>query len=967
MAGSITFGSTDSRYMKLRAVVSALATLANDSTDVTPVATDDFPRLEERFWEGVGEFADRVNEEFGGFTPFGTAAYKDIPASGDATTSQVVYGTDSRLTNARTPTAHTHTTAALTDLTAIGSALATAVDAASARTTLGLGTLATQNGTFSGTSSGTNTGDQTITLTGDVTGSGTGSFAATLANVVTGATKGSTAAKTVSVTFNAKGLVTAASEQDIAINGSQVTAGNIAVARIATALTTPGPIGSTTPSTGAFTTLSATGQITSTLATGTAPFSVASTTVVANLNVSALNGKTFDAPGPIGSTTASTGAFTTFSASGVVQFSANGALSAPAVSFTGTPITGGTATTTKPLVLIETAGATSTGWSTAGTMLGINSPSGFVGRAIDYLLNGVTQFRVNYDGQVFSSTLNLSSVATLLWSGRGNITSPAAGQIQLGLADAAAPVAQTLSVQSVVAGTSNTAGANWTLKGSASSGSGAGGNIVWQVTPAGSSGTAQNAFVTGLSLEPSGTGGSAVRIGSGTTSPLLFNFSGVTTSTAVAAATSLAFYHSGNGVNEYGFAFTGANRSGTSGAVSEINASRAFVPTSGSGVYNQLQIAPTINQTGGANGITRGIYINPTLTAAADFRALEIAAGKTIFATSGALSEPAVSFTGTPIAGGTTTTTKPLVLIEPMGTTSTGWDLNGAMFGINMASGFSSGYAIDVQKNGVRIFSVFNSGSITTSGNVSASGAVSAGATANISWSTRGILSSPAAGQIQLGAADAASPVAQTLSVQSVVAGTSNTAGANWTLKGSAGTGTGAGGNIIFQVAPAGSSGSSQNAYSTALTINGNTLLATFGGQLTTGGAIQIPAASAFYWATRSVIKSPSDSVITLLNNAETSFDRLQFGGTTSSFGAIARNGAGLKIVLASSSSTLSDLTCSTLTTQGYTVATLPAAGTAGRRAHVTDALAPAFLAAVVGGGAVTCPVFDDGSAWVVG
>lgn len=54
--------------------------------------------------------------------------------------------------------------------------------ASDVRSTLGLGTLATQSGTFSGTSSGTNTGDQTITLTGDVTGSGTGSFAATIAN-----------------------------------------------------------------------------------------------------------------------------------------------------------------------------------------------------------------------------------------------------------------------------------------------------------------------------------------------------------------------------------------------------------------------------------------------------------------------------------------------------------------------------------------------------------------------------------------------------------------------------------------------------------------------------------------------------------------------------------------------------------------------------------------------------------------
>ena len=50
-----------------------------------------------------------------------------------------------------------------------------------------------------------------------------------------------------------------------------------------------------------------------------------------------------------------------------------------------------------------------------------------------------------------------------------------------------------------------------------------------------------------------------------------------------------------------------------------------------------------------------------------------------------------------------------------------------------------------------------------------------------------------------------------------------------------------------------------------------------------------------------------------------------------------------------------------------YTVATLPAAGVQGRRAWVTNALAPTFLTAVVGGGAVVCPVFDNGTAWVAG
>jgi hypothetical protein len=47
-----------------------------------------------------------------------------------------------------------------------------------------------------------------------------------------------------------------------------------------------------------------------------------------------------------------------------------------------------------------------------------------------------------------------------------------------------------------------------------------------------------------------------------------------------------------------------------------------------------------------------------------------------------------------------------------------------------------------------------------------------------------------------------------------------------------------------------------------------------------------------------------------------------------------------------------------------YTVATLPT-GTQGDEAYVTDALTPTYLGVVVGGGAVVCKVFHNGTNWI--
>jgi hypothetical protein len=62
----------------------------------------------------------------------------------------------------------------------------------------------------------------------------------------------------------------------------------------------------------------------------------------------------------------------------------------------------------------------------------------------------------------------------------------------------------------------------------------------------------------------------------------------------------------------------------TGGNLLEVpRAGAPFQPTSGTATFTTLSMQPTINQTGGANGITRGLYVNPTLTAAADWRSIE--------------------------------------------------------------------------------------------------------------------------------------------------------------------------------------------------------------------------------------------------------------------------------------------------------------------------------------------------------
>ncbi len=179
-------------------------------------------------------------------------------------------------------------------------------------------------------------------------------------------------------------------------------------------------------------------QLISTVATGTAPFTVASTTVVANLNAATavlataastltivddtttnatmypvwVTANTGNLPAKVASTklsfNPSTAALTATTFIGAVTGHASldlaltggtvtgalvnsfaGAASSPGLLISGAPFTGGTATTTKPQLSVDSG--TSNAWSTSGTLIGGNGPTAFAGNLMDLQVDGVTK------------------------------------------------------------------------------------------------------------------------------------------------------------------------------------------------------------------------------------------------------------------------------------------------------------------------------------------------------------------------------------------------------------------------------------------------------------------------------------------------------------------------------------------------------------------------------------------------
>lgn len=306
--------------------------------------------------------------------------------------------------------------------------------------------------------------------------------------------------------------------------------------------------------------------------------------------------------------------------------------------------------------------------------------------------------------------------------------------------------------------------------------------------------------------------------------------------------------------------------------------------------------------------------------------------------------------------------------------------------------------------SGVTTFSNATDSSSSTTGGVIISGGLGVAKTITQasgqthSWNADTYLGRAAAANVMLGQADAAAPVAQTLSVQNVASGTSNINGALFTIKGSRSTGAKSGGDILFQTTIAGSSGSSQNTLVDTLRLHpgsdaGANPVAIFGGGATSaavGGGYEVminggtgnqvlsfavgaTLAGYFSVGTGGVAFFSNGAVgvqfgvnnagqFQINSTATNALINIATASTSAATGALTLTGAGAGLGVAGAIWAGTYINTTTNTVNG-----LPAcgAGIKGARTFVSDNnTALAFAAVITTGGTIQTPVYCDGTVW---
>jgi hypothetical protein len=193
--------------------------------------------------------------------------------------------------------------------------------------------------------------------------------------------------------------------------------------------------------------------------------------------------------------------------------SLNGAASAPPGTFTGTWFTGGTSTTTKPQVVIEPTGTTSTSWSTSGTGLGVNAASGFAGNLLDLQVNGTSRFAVTSAGYNIGAgpTFTATGAVTFNTSGTGaafsfnqSVTASSFRSNNFGTSrNSANGIVTTFGGEDIGFGTDLTGG-DCSVRGGNGRGAGNSGSIIFSTGLGGASGGTANTATERFRVNPAG-------------------------------------------------------------------------------------------------------------------------------------------------------------------------------------------------------------------------------------------------------------------------------------------------------------------------------------------------------------------------------------------------------------------------------------------------------------------------------
>jgi hypothetical protein len=251
---------------------------------------------------------------------------------------------------------------------------------------------------------------------------------------------------------------------------------------------------------------------------------------------------------------------------------------------------------------------------------------------------------------------------------------------------------------------------------------------------------------------------------------------------------------------------------------------------------------------------------------------------------------------------------------------------------------------------------------------------------------------------IRLGAADTTgttAPTPQFLSAQSWASSTTNNqTGANFTIDGSQGTGTGAGGSIVFRVAPAGGTANGvQNPLVAQFQVNGSGGVTGQDGATANTLALRNGTAAQTFRVYNTYTDASNGAWVEHTSDANFHYIKATNNGTGSAKPLILQGASGTSLILqvgsggpywsvtgsaivpavnnsydlGSAASAVRNIYAGTSITpgRGVAVASLPTP-TTGMIARVTDATAPTIGTTVVGGGAAYALVNYNGANWTV-